>query len=296
MLTAQPLVSIMLITYNSSQYVEETLESCLVQTYKNIELIITDDASQDNTLSICEQWLEANHERFVRTQLIKVQENTGISANCNRGVKASQGKWIKLIAGDDILLENCVEDYVAYIQEHPNTALCVSNMIVFNDSGNNKEVSDKYNQITKKFTSKTAASQVKSYLRFPAMLNIPSEFIRAEVIKDLGGFDEEFRLLEDTPFLSKLLLKGYKVDFMNVFTVKYRRHENNITTLSQIAFETNLYKCYLKYARPHLKVYNILDVLFLLYRDLYYNLKLNNKSSVLATNFYKISYVLGRIA
>ena len=107
-LEKQPLVSIIVITYNSSKYVLETLESAKAQTYQNIELIVSDDCSIDNTVEICREWIENNKERFVRTELITAEKNTGIPANCNRGVKAAQGEWVKLIAGDDILYNNCI--------------------------------------------------------------------------------------------------------------------------------------------------------------------------------------------
>jgi alpha-1,3-rhamnosyltransferase len=70
----QPLVSIVVITYNSSDYVLETLESAKDQTYKNIELIISDDCSTDNTVEICKNWLEENKERFKHTELITVKK------------------------------------------------------------------------------------------------------------------------------------------------------------------------------------------------------------------------------
>ncbi|KAA6320476.1 putative glycosyltransferase EpsE, partial [termite gut metagenome] len=99
----QPLVSIVVITYNSSKYVLETLESAKVQTYQNIELIVSDDCSTDDTVDVCQNWLDENKERFVRTELLIVLKNTGVSANCNRGYKVAKGEWIKGVAGDDML-------------------------------------------------------------------------------------------------------------------------------------------------------------------------------------------------
>ena len=80
-----PLVSIVLITYNSSKYILETLESVKNQVWENIELIISDDGSTDDTTTICSNWLEENKERFQNVQLITVAKNTGIPSNCNRG-------------------------------------------------------------------------------------------------------------------------------------------------------------------------------------------------------------------
>ena len=61
-----PLVSIIVVTYNSSLYVRETLESAKRQSYRNLELIVTDDASKDDTVKICREWIENNKNRFVR--------------------------------------------------------------------------------------------------------------------------------------------------------------------------------------------------------------------------------------
>lgn len=94
------LVSVVLITYNSSKYVLDTLESVKNQTWDNIELIISDDGSTDNTTAICSNWLSENQNRFYNALLITVDENTGIPSNCNRGLRATKGEWLKTISGD----------------------------------------------------------------------------------------------------------------------------------------------------------------------------------------------------
>jgi len=127
-LEKQPLVSIIVITYNSSKYVLETLESAKAQTYQNIELIVSDDCSTDNTVEICQEWIAKNKERFVRTELITAEKNTGIPANCNRGVKSVQGEWVKLIAGDDALLPDCIEYYLFYIKKNGSSVNSMGNM------------------------------------------------------------------------------------------------------------------------------------------------------------------------
>ena len=98
-----PLVSIVVVTYNSSEFVLETLESAKIQTYKNIELIVTDDCSKDNTLEIVKDWVDKNKDSFIHTLVLEATVNTGISGNCNRGCNASKGEYIKTIAGDDTL-------------------------------------------------------------------------------------------------------------------------------------------------------------------------------------------------
>ncbi len=70
----------MVITYNSSKFVNETLESAKNQSYENIELIVSDDCSTDDTVEICKNCIERNMQRFTRTELLTVKKNTGTSS------------------------------------------------------------------------------------------------------------------------------------------------------------------------------------------------------------------------
>ena len=114
---SEPLVTILVITYNSSEFIIETLKSVMLQTYRNIELIVSDDGSQDNTVVLCKDWIEENKERFINTRIIEVKKNTGIPANCNRGLKESKGEWLKYIAGDDVLFNTCIEDCLGFVKQ-----------------------------------------------------------------------------------------------------------------------------------------------------------------------------------
>ena len=86
-----PLVSVFVVSYNAADYICETLESIKAQTYQNIELIVSDDHSSDQTVELANEWIESNKERFVRTELITVDHNTGVSANYNRAIRACRG-------------------------------------------------------------------------------------------------------------------------------------------------------------------------------------------------------------
>ena len=116
-----PLVSVPVITYNSAKTVIETLDSIKAQTYQNLELIVSDDCSTDNTVEVCQKWIEENKSRFVRTEVVTVEKNTGVAGNLNRAEAACRGEWIKPIAGDDVLLPNCIQDCIDYVAEHPET-------------------------------------------------------------------------------------------------------------------------------------------------------------------------------
>ena len=98
-----PLISVGVIAYNSAEYILDLLESVKAQTYQNIELIVADDKSSDDTVKKCNEWISQNKERFVRTEVIVPEQNTGTAGNYNRALFASNGEWMKFIDGDDIM-------------------------------------------------------------------------------------------------------------------------------------------------------------------------------------------------
>ncbi len=223
-----PLVSIIVITCNSAKYVLETLESAKAQTYQNIELIVSDDCSTDTTVELCLDWIEENKVRFARTNLIQVKKNTGIPSNCNRGVKAAQGEWIKLIAGDDVLLDTAIFDYLDFVVERPDVKL------LFAFSNRYKEAFKESNFI-KKFPPAVptlfTGESISAKNQFLMLLNnntvnAPTVFLVKKIIDEVGGFDKRFRLIEDHPMWLKLTKAGYKFHFLPKITVNHRFHNN----------------------------------------------------------------------
>ena len=279
-----PLVSIIVITYNSSKYVLETLESAKAQTYQNIELIISDDGSQDETVNLCKNWLAENKERFIHSQIITVEQNTGIPANCNRGVKASKGEWIKLIAGDDILMPSCIIDNVEYVKIIKSSFI-VSDLTYFNSEG-------VINYTTlyeiSKFFSKTYLEQKRHYLKYPLFLNTPSFFYSRALLETVGFFDEQYFYIEDTPLIYRVYENNYKISFLNKKTVLYRKDSGNITTKKSDLnrkLKEDLYLLYKNYRRPRLKNENLCKILTGL--DFYFVRK-NMTSGILYSFFSKI--------
>lgn len=258
------LVSIIVATYNSSQYIIETLESAKAQTYPNIELIITDDGSTDTTIELCGNWIELNRSRFVRSEILTVEKNTGIPKNMNRGVKSSKGSWIKFIAGDDILLPNVIQSSVDFVTKN-DFKIVVSKLTVFDENGTIENQTENYNATAQWFTAKSQQDQKKSYLRVPVMLNIPTIFYHRSVVEDIGYYDEEIRLLEDQPFIIKSLLKGYRIGFNEDITVKYRKHLTGVMQKSNMAFLNDLEYSFSKYIEPQLENTNPKDLLFKTY-------------------------------
>jgi len=215
-----PLVSIVVITYNSSKYVLETLESAKDQTYQNIELIISDDFSIDETVPICKKWVNENGGRFTATTIIAPESNTGTAANCNRGVRESKGTWIKLIAGDDILHENLIQSSMEFSLENVNAKLILSKVFGFTGSKTN---------IVARWPIKAIPGDIKQQLRSVlkgGAIKSPGVMIKTELILQLDGFNERFPFMEDDSFWVKCLQANERFYLNKDSLVFYRLHDS----------------------------------------------------------------------
>lgn len=228
----QPLVSVPVITYNSSKFVLETLESIKAQTYQNIELIISDDCSTDNTIELCRKWVEENKERFVRTHIITSEVNTGVSANLNRAEANCQGEWVKGIAGDDLLMPNCIADCVEYVQQHPNVIYLFGRIEAFGASDEqNRHFAE--NVFDYSFFDLEVDGQLERLVFGSNCVPASTCFYNRQKSIVLGiRNDERIPLLEDWPKWINILEKGVKLEFMDKTLVKYRIHNTSISTSS----------------------------------------------------------------
>lgn len=228
-----PLISVIISTYNSSRYIEETLDSVACQTWKEIEIIVTDDSSEDETVEICRRWLARNSSRFYRTPLLTSNTNTGVSVNANRGLHASTGNWIKFLGADDTLIANCLEDNMFWISSHPEARVLFSKVSIYSNSFNLENLirtvpGDPITPANILSDKNNAESQYRMLLLSDRIHFSPSVFLHRETLVSLGGFDERFPMLEDYPLWLKLTKNGYRLDFMNRVTVNYRMHNKAI--------------------------------------------------------------------
>lgn len=224
----QPLVTVFVITYNSADYIIEGLESVKAQTYPNIELVVSDDCSSDNTVEFVREWLENNKQHFTNTVLVTTPVNTGVAPNCNRAIKASSGKWLKVLAGDDQLLPNSIEDYVNYIQNNADCDIVFGKLSFF---GENKDLTSQIKQ----HYEKNLYPKIKTDLRNQYLNNLkrlyvpgPGLFFSRKLYDDVGGFDEKYPTGEEYPFTLYLLEKNYHIKFLDKEVYGYNVRENSL--------------------------------------------------------------------
>lgn len=223
-MNTEPLVTVGVVTYNSSEFIKEALDSVFRQTYKNIELIISDDCSTDDTVSIAEEWMNAHKDRFVRTLIISTEKNTGVSGNFNRLISQAKGVWLKGLAGDDILADTAIEDYINFINEKQKVAIVFGRMQTFSERmQTSKLMPHKPSFYPYLYDENITAKQQYNIAIKHNIATAASAFYKLKVLKyELGGFDERFPLLEDAPFFIKITKHGYKLWLLDKVTLFYR--------------------------------------------------------------------------
>lgn len=226
------LITVRVISYNAEKTILDTLESIKKQTYQNIELIVSDDCSKDNTVAITRDWLEKNKYRFVRTELITVDKNTGVCANLNRATKASRGEYIKGIAADDILLPNCIEDFVKFVNDNPEAHFIASRMRVYKDNFDEENYIKTAGNVSQELLSSDVQTQLRS-VAFMHHIGAPSVMCSRAMFDDLGGYDDRYGY-EDHPLYVTMLERGYKIFFLPKETVGYRVHSSTMHVVGKL--------------------------------------------------------------
>jgi len=217
-----PLVTIGVLSYNNARFVIETLDSIKAQTYPNIELIIIDDCSRDNSVELILQWLEQNHNP---TEFIVNEKNLGIPKNCNKILYKAKGKYLCLFGSDDVMLPERIEIQVGQFEGlDQNIALIYSDGLIINE--NNEHVFESFWELMRQ--NKPRGSRFVSYdeILESNIIFAPTSFYRRSSIIIIGGYDEGLSF-EDFD-INLRLARVFKIIFFPEILVKYRKHPSGL--------------------------------------------------------------------
>ena len=134
-----PLVSFCTQTYNSARWIEGLLNCAKNQTYPNLELIISDDCSTDNTVQLVRDWIALNGERFSRCVLVSTTHNLGYAGNKANAEKQCQGDYIKSIDSDDLIDNTFIEKAVYILEQKKEYSFLFTNSITITQDGYEQE-------------------------------------------------------------------------------------------------------------------------------------------------------------
>lgn len=289
------LVTIAVIAYNSEKTILDTLDSILRQTYnrKCIEVVISDDASTDATLSVAEAWAKENVLSFYGIKCISGNINKGVSGNCDSAWRSASGDWIKTIAADDILLDDCIAKNVDYICNNELTHILFSDMIPFTEQGFEAPIChDK-----SKFLG-GPDEQLNNLLQ-ECYLLAPTSFIKRDVLLRVEYADLRYSMIEDYPLWFKCLINGYRVDYMDKATVLYRQGDSlsqQAIKIGNLKYLQSLYSFQKDELWPLLspfKIFKKWDDSVIFYEKLLWIKCIGNKNTILY-RFFHLSLFLIR--
>lgn len=214
---AQPLVSIVIFTYNHSRFIKETIDGALKQTYKNIEIIIADDCSTDGNIDIILGYAEKYPE------LIKAvigASNEGITKNANRGMSVCSGEYIAMVGGDDVIFPTKIEKQMHWLLQSDKRAICGHALNICDE---NTQVTGKYGHII----PQTGFGRA-NWFRFGPLYGATSVIIKSEYLPS-PVYDERVPIVSDWKLYIDVLEDDLEYGYVPEVLGLYRKHANNVT-------------------------------------------------------------------
>ena len=245
--TSQPLVSVIIPSYNHAHFVEACLQSVLKQSYRDFELIILDDGSPDDSKSVIEGFLEKLSSCRQRIHFDS-HSNIGLCATLNKGLSLAQGKYVVIFASDDIMMLDRLEKQVAYLEKNSEVAVCGGSMLGIDNDG--------VLLSKQKILPACRLDFDDVFWRGSGGLPAPTAMIRKSVIDEVGGYDPAIAI-EDLYMWLKITAHGHKMSITSDVVAYYRSHDANMHGNYQWMID-NIRKIYLDY-QSHPKYAEVLD-------------------------------------
>lgn len=215
--SSEDLVSVVIPVYNSEEFLKESIESVLNQTCNNLEVIVVNDGSTDNSLQILQQYSDKI--------ILLTQQNQGIDSALNNGIKQAKGKWIKIFSGDDILKPCAIEKLLEHAKKLSKKTIIYSNWEII-DENNNKLRSfneNNYNDLESfDFNIRLLDGQQININTAMIPSALFDEGCLMRQVEDAVAIDYDF-------LLRAAILYDYNFHLIPDFLVKYRIHSNQFS-------------------------------------------------------------------
>lgn len=212
LLNEENLVTVVVLTFRRFDNLENNINSILSQSYRNIEVIISDDGSENfDELKIKSLFSENKNMKF---QIIHSKKNFGTVKNFNNAIDCSNGEYIIPLSQDDCFANTkVVENIVSYFESHDCNYLTAKRKGI--KSGKILPIDDDCKLL------KGNEKQLIERLLIANFISGACLYYRKESLVKSGMFDTDFKLLEDYPFVLKTVLNGLKIEFLDEVTIKY---------------------------------------------------------------------------
>lgn len=205
-------VTVALIAYNHEKYIKDALDSIVNQSYKNIQFIVINDYSTDNTNEII-----LEYQKKYQFDYINNEENKGLCYNLNKAIDLAAGKYIALCASDDYWAEDKIEKQVSFYEKNPDLGFIYGRY----------HLVDNNNNITGTDNTKPLSGNIFDSLLIENTIGAVTVMVKKDVYEKVGKYNPELQI-EDYYMWLKITNK-FQVAYMNEFLAYYRQHENNFS-------------------------------------------------------------------
>ena len=223
--TATPLVSVLVPLYNHARYITRCLDSVLEDGYPNIEIIIIDDGSKDDSAALARQWFTRQHSASLKHFEFEDRQNKGVTRTLNELVGKANGEYLILLASDDYLLPGGISARLEYLEQHPTKFAVFGDCIVVDDSGSKTHdsgIADLYNGHLECLVQEEL---LPMELIFKWCVPGPVFMARKELYDQIGLYDESLRV-EDWDMYLRIAARN-QLGFITTPVAAYRYHGGN---------------------------------------------------------------------
>ncbi|MGC4097217.1 MAG: glycosyltransferase family A protein [Nitrospira sp.] len=214
-----PRVSVIIPTWNRESFVVKAIDSVLDQSFTDFEVIVIDDGSTDDTRRDLQKYI--NSIRYI------YQENAGVSAARNAGIRLAQGEWVAFLDSDDEWTKDYLSAQVAQIAEFPNAVAHITNAVTLTPGGGRSSLFVETGLSEKFKANQCLVSQRPLQIVVEhAPWFLQSLIIRWDVLLEAGLFDPELSIAEDLDVIARVSLRGTFTFCIKELVEIYRRDES----------------------------------------------------------------------
>lgn len=220
-MSSQPYVSVIMPAYNGMAYIGTAIRSVLNQTEQNIELIVVNDCSSDNTASIID-----SHKHDPRLICIENDHNLGVAGSRNEAIKLARGTYLAFLDQDDVWLPSKLQIQLSVFQSDPEIALVHSRTALIDNKG---DLLPRYaNLESREFNNGNASVRTDNVFRAIFIQNniqVPTVMIKKSAFDELGPFNVDIPGVDDYELWMKIALH-YRISSIDTILALYRIHED----------------------------------------------------------------------
>lgn len=208
----RPVVSVIIPCYGQAAYLAEAVASVFAQTYPEMEAVIVNDGSPDDTDAVARELVE----RYAKRRIVYVsQENAGLCAARNAGLAASSGQFISFLDADDTILPEKVERQLSFLEEHPEYDVAYCDVEYFGEELPGRR--DEYGELP-------SGDILPDLVRRQNFIRVHTVLLPRRVYEKVGGFDRSLANHEDWDYWLRISGAGFTFGYISEKLARYRIH------------------------------------------------------------------------